>query len=51
MDNQDYVIDGERAFSSAYEAFLWYRAEYHKLKTENEGLKQALTQQIKPRDL
>lgn len=38
MDNMDYVIDGNMAFSSTKSAMNWYQKQYYRLLEENKML-------------
>lgn len=47
MDNQDYVIDGDKAFSSQKAATDWYKKQYYRLLKENDLLNQELSALIR----
>lgn len=43
MENQNYVIDGDKAFSSPTAAMDWYKKQYYRLLEENDLLNQEIS--------
>ena len=44
MNGDDYVIDGDLAFSNSKDALRFYQTEYHRQQVEIDALKEAITE-------